>query len=366
MPVGGFGRGLDAVFNRWTEALRTVEDRLRFDLGLRATPHRWRTLRHRVTALRQQVDRSIAGQGARRSVTNDPGAPGATPTNAALHPTTAHRDLEDLLRANLSRARESARSIEETLRIVDPALAATAAALRYDIYECEHEVLRGFAAARARVAHVNLYVLVTSHLAARSPVEATRAALAGGAQMIQLREKDRPRAEVLALARELRAVTRTFGALFIVNDYVDIALLSGADGVHQGQDDLPVAEARRILGDEAIVGVSTHCREQAQRASLDGADYIGVGPIFPTRTKEHRAAVGVGFIEEARAATDLPAFAIGSVNRDSLAQVLDAGARRIAVCTGVIASADIEGAARWFRERLPEPVGAPGTGNPAP
>lgn len=358
-PVGGFGRGLDACFNRWVEALRTVEDRLRFDLELNAAPFRWRALRHRVAELRIEVERATAGLGAARAMAADPGAPknrsatAANPASAGVaRASSAHRDLGDLLRANLSRARESARSIEETLRVVDTRLASRAEEIRYDLYECEAEVLRRLAPSRLRLADVRLYVLVTASLASRPVTETVAAALAGGAQMIQLREKEMPRGQLLALARQVREITHAHGALFIVNDFVDIALLSGADGVHQGQDDLSVADARRVLGADAIVGVSTHGPEQAERACLDGADYIGVGPIFATLTKEHRSAVGLEMIGEADRVCDLPAFAIGSVNRESLAQVLAAGARRIAVCTGVIASEDIETAARWFRERL--------------
>ena len=126
--------------------------------------------------------------------------------------------------------------------------------------------------------------------------------------MIQLREKEMPNRELLPLARDLRELTAATGTLLIINDRVEIAALCGADGVHQGQDDLPPEEARKILGSTAIVGVSTHAPEQASEAERRGADYIGVGPIFETRTVEHRQAVGIEYIQAAeRAAPAIPA-----------------------------------------------------------
>ncbi|MCA8962311.1 MAG: thiamine phosphate synthase [Planctomycetes bacterium] len=199
---------------------------------------------------------------------------------------------------------------------------------------------------------VHLYVLVTSDLAQGDPVDVTRAAVRGGAQLVQLREKTMPKRPLLDLARAIREVTLEEGALFVINDHVDIAALCSADGVHQGQDDLPPAEVRKVLGPEALVGVSTHAPDQARRAERDGADYIGVGPIFETETKRHRAAVGLEFIRAAHEAASIPGFAIGSVNRQTLDSVIAAGATRVAVCTGIIAQPDVEAAARWFRARL--------------
>ncbi|MFN0058978.1 MAG: thiamine phosphate synthase [Planctomycetota bacterium] len=337
-------RGLDATLNRWSEALRTVEDRLRFDRALERLPREWRNLRERVLALRRDIEALLGGPLALwRDVAGDPGA--QTPSE------NGRCGADDLLAANLARAREAARSSEESLRALAPAIAAKAESIRYAIYAAEAATL-GLLRRRGRLADVRLYVLLTSELAARPLLDAARAAIAGGAQMLQLREKTLPAREFLALARALRELTAERGVIFLVNDRVDIAALVGADGVHQGQEDFSPAEARRVLGPDAIVGVSTHAVSEARAAELAGADYIGVGPIFPTNTKLHRAAVGLPYITAAQAACDLPAFAIGGVTHATLESVLNQGATRVAVCTAIIADDDIERSARWFRTQL--------------
>src|SRR5262249_42746559 len=138
-------------------------------------------------------------------------------------------------------------------------------------------------------------------------------ALAGGAQVIQLREKNICDRELLEEASELRRLTREAGAIFIVNDRPDIARLSGADGVHVGQDDLPVSDARRLLGPDAFIGVSTHNLVQVRQAVLDGASYLGVGPTFQSATKQFDRLAGLEFVRQAVVETSLPAFVLGGV-----------------------------------------------------
>ncbi len=284
-----------------------------------------------------------------RDVAGDPGAPaspGRAPSDAP-----GLDGPRDVLAANLARAREAARSVEEALRAACPSLAPEAERIRYEVYALEGSLSRLLARPR-QLEDVRLYVLLTTALASGPMLETARAALRGGAQMLQLREKEMPNREFLGLARALRDLTAESGTLLVINDRVEVAALTGADGAHQGQEDLPVAEARRILGPEALVGVSTHSEAEVRRAEAEGADYIGVGPLFATRTKEHRAAVGLEFVRTAARATRLPGFAIGGVNRSTLDRVLDAGATRVAACTGIIAEPDPERAARWFRERV--------------
>ncbi len=337
-------RLFDAVGNRLEEALRTVEDQLRFRHGLEAIPREWRAVRHDVGALR----RAIAGEiptALARDVRSDPGHPDRT------EDPTPHSDRHAVLAANLARAREAARSLEEEIRGRDTTLAREAERIRYRIYSLESAAL-GFLHRRERLAAARLYVLVTSALASGSPEEVTERAVNGGAQVIQLREKSMEGRELSALSERLRKITTAVGALLIVNDRIEVAALCGADGVHLGQGDIPPTQARRFLGPDALIGLSTHAIEEARNAAEEGADYIGVGPIFPTRTKEHRHAVGLGYISDAMRATDLPAFAIGSVNRETIDAVLEAGATRVAICTGVIAAEDVEAAAKFFRERV--------------
>src|SRR5262249_30050308 len=140
--------------------------------------------------------------------------------------------------------------------------------------------------------------------------------------------------------------------LFIVNDRPDIARLSDADGVHLGQDDLPVKEARRVLGPDALIGVSTHSVEQLRQAVLDGADYLGIGPTFPSKTKAFDRFPGLPFLRSATAETSLPAFALGGIGPQNVGLVVEAGARRVAVSAAITKADDPQQAARELRAAL--------------
>ena len=195
-----------------------------------------------------------------------------------------------------------------------------------------------------------LYVLLTGAVAGRALGEVARAALEGGADALQLREKDLPDREVLALAYELRRVTERYGALFIVNDRADISRAARADGVHVGQDDLPAAEARRVLGEGGVVGVSTH--SVAQALAAEDADYIGVGPMFATATKGYGEGRGPDLVRSVRAAVGKPIVAIGGITVERTAELFAAGADCVAVCSAIIAAEDVEAAARGFRREI--------------
>ena len=198
----------------------------------------------------------------------------------------------------------------------------------------------------ARLAAARLYV-VTS--AAHSPArveEVVRAACAGGAGVVQLRRKDEDARETLRLAERCRAVTAAAGVLFVVNDRLDLGMACDADGVHLGQDDLPLAAARRLWPGR-VVGRSTHSLEQARAAVDDGADYLGVGPVYATPTKPGRPAVGLELVA-AVAATGLPVpwFAIGGIDDATVAAGVGAGARRVAMVRAVCDAADVASATR--------------------
>lgn len=176
--------------------------------------------------------------------------------------------------------------------------------------------------------------------------------LAGGCRMVQLREKTMPLAELLPVARRLAQACRDAGALFIVNDRADLALASGADGLHVGQDDLPAREARTVLRPGMILGVSTHDRAQARRAVADGADYIAVGSVFPTATKAGFQLVGLELVRQVRPEVPVPLVGIGGITPDNALAVLQAGADAVAVISAVCAAPDPEAATRLFLGRL--------------
>lgn len=160
--------------------------------------------------------------------------------------------------------------------------------------------------------------------------------LGSGVKFIQYREKDRTRKEIYNEALLLRKLTKEFNASFIVNDHADIALAVDADGVHLGQDDLPLKEARKILGTKKIIGISTHSIEQAVDAEQDGADYIGFGPVFHTSTKDAGDPKGCAMLKEVKQLIRIPVIAIGGINLGNLQQVLDAGADAVAVASGIL------------------------------
>ena len=165
--------------------------------------------------------------------------------------------------------------------------------------------------------------------------EMTRIALEAGAGWIQYREKERTRREIFHEARKLRALTAEYGATLVVNDHVDIALAVDADGVHLGQDDLPLKEARRVLGNR-IIGISTHSLTQATEAEQGGADYIGFGPVFFTATKDAGEPKGLEMLGLIRKAVKIPVVAIGGISAENLSRVLGAGTDAVAVASAVL------------------------------
>jgi thiamine-phosphate pyrophosphorylase len=202
------------------------------------------------------------------------------------------------------------------------------------------------------LAEARLYVLVSGSLCAAALDWTIAEAAAGGAQIIQLREKNLDDRTLLERARNVRRWTKQAGVLFIMNDRPDLARLAEADGVHLGQEELSVKDARRIAGPRALIGVSTHNLEQVRQAVLDGASYLGVGPTFPSATKDFAALAGLDFVRQATAATSLPAFAIGGINLETIAAAVAAGARRIAVAHAICQADDPRRVARQLRQAL--------------
>ncbi len=201
-----------------------------------------------------------------------------------------------------------------------------------------------------------LYVITDRAAALGRPLEeVVAAAIRGGATVVQLRDKDSSAGALVATGRLLLPVTRLAGVPLIVNDRVDVAMAIGADGVHLGQDDLPAAEARRLLGPGAILGVSASSVEEAVAAESAGADYLGVGSVFATGTKPDAGApIGPGALSPIRAAVRIPVVAIGGVTGSNAAAAVRAGADGIAVVAAVMGAPDVEEAARTLVEVVRE------------
>lgn len=200
-----------------------------------------------------------------------------------------------------------------------------------------------------------LYVILDARAAGgRSLLAVLQEAVAAGATLFQYRDKASPAGAVYRQAVRLRQAAAAAGATFLVNDRCDLALAVEADGVHLGQQDLPLSYARALLGPEKIIGVSTHRPAEVHAATEGGADYLGFGPIFPTGTKpDHEPVVGIEGLQAIRPLTHLPIFAIGGITPDSVEAVIRAGADGVAVLSGVVAAPDVADAVRAFMERLP-------------
>ncbi|SFS57278.1 thiamine phosphate synthase [Paenibacillus sp. BC26] len=186
----------------------------------------------------------------------------------------------------------------------------------------------------------------------RDMIEVMEEAILGGVDIIQLRDKTSGKAELLQKAKALRELTSKHGVTFIVNDHIDVAMAVDADGIHLGQDDVPLHEARRIVG-EKIIGISTHKLEEALQAERDGADYIGVGPVFATKTKVDVVdPVGVSYVRDVAANIRIPFVAIGGIKLGNVDEVLAAGATRICVVSGIVGSSDVRGTCEAFLGKL--------------
>jgi thiamine-phosphate pyrophosphorylase len=329
-------RILDASLNRAREALRVIEDHARFTLDDADAAERVKQARH---DLRRIVDAAGADALlAARDILNDVGRAAKTPDELARYST------DDVVRAAFARLSEAARVLGEYGKLVAPAAADAAEKLRYQAYELEQRIaLRG--GRRAQFRNMRLYVILTEALCARGWQETAEAVLRGGAGCLQLREKGLPDAELLGRARRLRAITAEHAALLVINDRPDIAKLCGADGVHIGQDDLPVTDCRRIAGAHLLVGKSTHTPQQLEAALSEEPDYLAVGPMFASPTKPQDHIAGPQTLAAAVQRTTLPLVGIGGITADNAAEVVRAGASCLCVCSAVIGAEDAEAAA---------------------
>ncbi len=196
--------------------------------------------------------------------------------------------------------------------------------------------------------------LITDRKITKQPLpEAVRLALEGGVRAIQVREKDLPVRELLALSRELRAMTREYGAQLFINDHVDVAVAVEADGVHLGGESMPTDTVRDLVGTKMLIGVSTHSVEEARRAQAEGADFVTIGPVYETPSKaQYGKPLGLEVLREARRVVDIPFYALGGIKGRNIGHVLWAGAYGIGVISTILGAEDIRKAARNITEMI--------------
>jgi thiamine-phosphate pyrophosphorylase len=343
----GAWRALDASANRASEALRVIEDVLRFildDAHLTAVAKR---LRHDLAELLTTApftDRIRA-----RDVAGDVG-PRVGPVGAL-----PRRSPADLVAANGARAAQALRSLQECALLLRPDRAAGFESLRYRLYELERAaiVLSG---ANERLAGITLCVLVEGGADPRAFTTLVEGLLDAGVRMIQVRDKSLPipmLLERVRLAVELARRRSGDDALVVVNDRPDVAVAVGAAGVHLGEDDLPLDVVRRITGPTAIVGSTAHDIDAARAAVRAGVDYLGIGPCFPSSTKAFGSHASSGFLAEVATSIALPTFAIGGVTLERLDELRALGLHRVAVAAAITKATDPAAMAARFIERLP-------------
>jgi thiamine-phosphate pyrophosphorylase len=330
-------RILDAAANRAREGLRVIEDYTRFVLSDGFLSRLIKECRHDLSAV--LVTLPEAELLASRDTPGDVGTQLAT----AAEYQRAH--LDDVVTAACKRTEEALRTLEEYGKVLSGIMGGRFEQLRYRVYTLEKAILRTQFNCE-RLAEQRLYLLVTEELCHHGSGPVIHGALAAGVRMFQIREKRMTDRELVEHCRRVRQWTREGEGLMIINDRPDIAALVDADGVHVGQEEFTVADARRIVGPDKLVGVSTHTLDQARQAVLDGADYLGIGPTFPSGTKEFATFPGLDLVRQSAAEIRLPWFAIGGITANNVEAVLAAGARRVAV-SGAICGAEgpIEAAA---------------------
>jgi len=337
-------RVLDAAGNRAAEAIRAVEDYVRFVLDDRHLTACCKQLRHALAAALDQIP--WPQRLAARETLADVGTELSVPSEQA------RAGLADVAGANLARLQEALRTLEEFGKILSADLAGRLEQIRYRAYTL-HRAVQITAGSMARLGSARLYVLVEGCPSEEAFGRLVAWLVESGVDVIQLRDKRLDDRALVARARLLRAATRGTATLFVMNDRPDLAVLADADGVHVGQEELSVKDARTIVGPDRLIGVSTHSIGQARQAVLDGANYLGVGPTFPSATKHFEHFPGLDLVRAVAAEIRLPAFAIGGIDLDNLHAVLETGIGRVAVSAAITAAADPAHAAREFLAQLP-------------
>jgi thiamine-phosphate pyrophosphorylase len=338
-------RILDASLNRAGEGLRVVEDYARFVLDDPFLTSQAKSLRHDLADAAASVpanDRHAA-----RDTLHDVG----TEVTAAGE---ERRDsLQQVCTASIKRTEQSLRTLEEYGKLVDGQFAAAMESLRYRLYTLEKAIDVG-RSSRERLEAVRLCVLMDGGTSAAEFQALVAALVEAAVPMLQLRDKRLDDRELAGRARLLRQLTRGTPTLAVINDRPDIAAAVGADGVHLGQEDLSLKDARAVVGTAMLIGISTHSIEQARAAVLDGANYLGAGPTFPSHTKDFDEFAGLDYLRALAAEVRLPTFAIGGITAENLAEVLATGISRVAVGAAVTAAQEPASAAQQLLGMLNE------------
>ena len=316
-------RILDANLDRSREGLRIIEEWCRFGLN-------HSQLAEKCKEMRQELAQWHTGD--LRLARDTPADVGTS----LSHPQEETRSsLENLLQANLCRVQEALRVLEEYGKLYNPLMGESFKQLRYQVYAIESQLLATHRLQQLKAARLYLVTSPSENL-----VAIVEASLKGGLTLVQYRDKNTDDLIRFENAQKLCQLCHDYGALFLVNDRVDLALAVNADGIHLGQQDLPIALARQILGPNRIIGRSTTNPQEMAKAIAEGADYIGVVPVYETPTKVGKAAACLDYVGYAAENSPVPWFAIGGIDQTNLGDVLKAGAKQVAVVREIMQSPD--------------------------
>jgi len=338
-------RIIDANFNRSREAVRVIEEFCRFALNSGPLTERARQIRHELSSA---ISRLNAGRlVSSRDTLGDVGA--GKPVDKQF----VRGELRDCFTAGCKRLTEALRVLAEMTQTQDLSVAETIEKLRYAAYTLEKDIVL-FSDACVKFKHVKLYIIITSNLPGDIIALACKCA-AGGADCIQLRAKGIEDDKLFAVAVEFVRICKDADVLSVINDRVDVAVAAGADGVHLGQNDLPIEQARKLQLAPLIIGKSTHSPRQLRAACEERPTYAALGPVFATETKPTAEAVGLDYVRQATgvlADTGICNVAIGGITLDNVEDVLRAGAKAIAVCAAVTKAGDPAAACGALKEKI--------------
>lgn len=322
-------RIVDANLNRTGESLRLLEDIARLLLNDAVLTEQLKAMRHELATKELSIKKQLLQA---RDSKGDVGV------SIEVQQQDKERELSATIIANARRAQESLRVIEELAKVpgidLDPDKFKRA---RFNLYDIERSLISKLLRKDKTERISGLYAIIdTQSLKGRRHEEIAAQVLEGGAKIIQLRDKSMSKKELIPVAQRLKRLCAENDALFIVNDHLDIALAADADGLHLGQDDLPVKTARRLLPIDMMIGCSVTNIPQAVAAEYEGADYIAVGAIYPTQSKEMIEVVGLEMVKAIKKESNLPLVAIGGINQDNAREVLAAGADSVAMISALM------------------------------
>lgn len=343
MRKNGVLRVIDANLNRAIEGIRTIEDTVRFILEDGPSTLRLKEIRHRI---KREIE-ALFGRGqallAARESGRDVGF------YSSVKDELKRSDPIEILEASFKRTEESLRVLEEFTKLFNPDSGIAFKKLRFEFYSLEKKILTSYLTSfKSKSANLRgLYVILDpSFCPQKTHLQIANEIIKGGAGIIQLREKRLTDRKLIGIAKDLREMTLRKGVKLIINDRADICLAVDADGIHLGRDDMDPVYARVLLGNEKIIGVSTHSLKEAIESARKPVDYISIGPIFHSNTKPDLEPVGLEVVSKIKKKIRIPLFAIGGINKGNIGKVKKAGADGVVVLSAVMTAQDIALATR--------------------